>query len=328
MKIPGLVDLQVNGYKGVDFSSPDLTEDDFALACRAISQAGTTAFLPTLITSPTELYERNLPIIARVSQRREFCGRLLGIHLEGPFISPQEGARGSHNPQWITKPSVEYLSRLVELAGQKVKMITIAADVEGAPDLARCSAQRGISVSLGHHMAGESDLHSLHQAGAKSLTHLGNGVPANLPRHDNPIWAGLCNDDLYATLITDGCHLPAGLVKTFIRAKGASRCIVVSDSSPLAGMPPGRYKALGNDVILDQSGRIYNPATGYLVGSSATMLQCMNYLASLKLLSPEQLLALGFYNPLKLLGLEPDAIQSTDQLFFDEQKQVFGLRNT
>ncbi|MHC4153650.1 MAG: N-acetylglucosamine-6-phosphate deacetylase [Planctomycetota bacterium] len=327
MKIPGLIDLQVNGYRGVDFSSADLTREDFAQACRGLFEAGTTAFLPTLISSPKHIYRRNLPIIAEVVEADEFRGRVLGIHLEGPFVSPAEGARGSHDVRWVTKPDVEYLKEMVEWAGQKVRMITIAAEVEGAAELTQWCAQRGIVVSLGHQMAGAADLERLQQAGVKCLTHLGNGLPASLPRHDNPIWAGLANDNLYATLITDGHHLPASLVKTIIRAKGVSRCIVVSDASPLAGMPPGAYRTLGNDVILTESGKVYSPATGYLVGSAATMLQCMNYLASLKLLSKDELLALGLYNPLKLLEMEPSAIQPDKELFFDEQRKVFELRD-
>lgn len=325
MNVPGLVDLQVNGHQGVDFSSPDLTEEDFVRACRGISEAGTTAFLPTMITSPMEVYEHNLPVIAAVLERRASRGRLLGVHLEGPFISAEEGARGSHNPRWIMKPDVERLNKLVKWAGQKVKMITIAADAEGAQELAYWCAARGIVVSLGHHMAGMSELERLQKAGARALTHLGNGVPANLPRHENPIWAGLSNDCLSAMIVTDGHHLPPAILRTFIRAKGVSRCIVVSDASRLAGMPPGHYNILGNDVVLEENGRIYNPVTGYLVGSSATMLQCMNYLASLRLLSAEQLLALGFFNPLRLLGLDPNSIRPGENISFDEQENLFSI---
>ncbi|HUT30813.1 MAG TPA: hypothetical protein VMX13_13555 [Sedimentisphaerales bacterium] len=325
MKIPGLIDLQVNGYKGVDFSGEDLTREDFAQACRGLFEAGTTAFLPTLISSSKEVYRRNLPIIAEVIDADEFRGGVFGIHLEGPFISPAEGARGSHDLRWVTMPDVQYLEEMIGWSDQNVRMITIAAELKGAPEMAQWCAERGIIVSLGHQIADESDLERLQKAGAKALTHLGNGLPANLPRHHNPLWAGLANDDLYATLITDGHHLPASVVKTIIRAKGVSRCIIVSDASPLAGMPPGPYHTLGNDVILAENGKVYNPATGYLVGSSATILQCMNYLASFNLLSIEELLVLGFHNPLKLLGIAPALIHQGTALCFDEQKGVFEL---
>jgi len=326
MKIPGLVDLQVNGYKGVDFASRDLTTADFMRACRQLLEAGTTAFLPTVITSSEDVYKHNLPIIAKAVQSEEFHGRLLGIHLEGPFISPEEGARGAHNPDWVRKPDIGYLKQLIEWADGIVKLITIAAEVRGAEQLAQYAVEQGIAVSLGHQMASEEDLKKLVRAGAVSLTHLGNGVPAMLPRHENPIWAGLAEDRLVAMIITDGHHLPASVIKTIIRTKGPDHCIVVSDTASLAGLGPGRYETLGHKVVLEDDGRLYNPATGYLVGSSATMLQCMNYLASLNLLSRDELVAVGFYNPLKLIGLEADDVTPGRDILFDKNRQVFYLK--
>lgn len=131
MKVPGLVDLQVNGFKGVDFSGQELTEADFMRACREIMQQGTSAFLPTMITSPVEVYRRNLDIIANVAEKEEFRGRLLGVHLEGPFISVVNGARGAHQKQWVRKPDVRLLEQLIEWAKGKVKLITIALNQRG-----------------------------------------------------------------------------------------------------------------------------------------------------------------------------------------------------
>ena len=304
-----LVDLQVNGFKGVDFSGADVREADLVEACRALLSAGTTAFLPTLMTCPTEICARNLPLLARVIDREEFTGRLLGIHLEGPFLSPQEGARGAHNPEWMRAPDVDYLEQLITWANGKIRLLTLAADLDGAEDVARYAASRGMAVSLGHHMADEEQLRRLVNAGAKALTHLGNGVPAVLPRHENPIWAGLGNDDLSATIIADGHHLPASLLKTIVRAKGPRRCILVSDASPLAGLPPGEYESMGAQVLLDETGRLYNPGTGYMVGSSATLAACASYLASLKIVSPDELAMMAFDNPLRLIGVEPGRVR-------------------
>jgi len=325
MRVPGLLDLQVNGYKGVDFSGAGLTQDDLIRACRQLLEAGTTAFLPTMITSLPEDYEHNLAIMANMLELEEFRGRLLGVHLEGPFISPEEGACGAHNPQWTTEPDIDYLEQLIDWAGVKVKLLTIAAELEGAEELARYAVKQGIAVSLGHQMADEKDLERLSRAGAVSLTHLGNGVPMVLNRHHNPIWAGLAADELSAMIITDGHHLPPSVLKTIIRTKGPHRCIVISDASSLAGLPPGRYETLGHKVILEKTGRLYDPATGYMVGSSATMLQCMNYLASLNLVSIDELIAMGFYNPLKLIGLTPQDVASDLNIWFDEKQQVFYL---
>ncbi len=327
MEIPGLIDLQVNGFKGVDFSGAHLNEEDVARACRELLDAGTTAFLATLITSPTEIYERNLPLIAKVAKADEFKGRLLGIHLEGPFLSPVEGARGAHSPKWMRAPSIEYLDRLVAWADGTVKMLTVAADLEGVEDVIRHATKLGIAVSLGHHMANEEHLKRCAAAGAKALTHLGNGIPALLPRHENPVWAGLDNDDLIATIIPDGHHLPPALLKTIIRAKSPASCIVISDASELAGLEPGRYESMGAEVMLDPSGRLYNPATGYMAGSSATVLTCMNHLASLDLVSYRELLAMAFDNPLRLLGIDRRHIRRDKVASYDEAHRRFYMRN-
>lgn len=325
MKIPGLVDLQVNGYKGVDFSGAELTMQNMVRACRELLEAGTTAFLATMITSRERIYQRNLSMIADVMEQDEFKGQLLGIHLEGPFISPEPGACGVHNPEWIKRPDMDYLNKLMEWSRGNVRLMTIAAELEGAEDITCHATASGIAISLGHQMAGDEDLARLSRAGAGALTHLGNGVPAVLPRHKNPIWAGLDNDNLSAMLITDGHHLPLPVLRTFIRTKGISRCIVVSDASPVAGLPPGRYDTFGNDAILEESGRLYNSRTGYLAGSSATILQCMNYLASLGMLSAEELLTVGFLNPLKLIKVSPDSLRPGADIFYDERKRVFTV---
>jgi N-acetylglucosamine-6-phosphate deacetylase len=318
--LPGLVDLQVNGYKGVDFSGAELTAENFTLACRELLNAGTTAFLPTLVTSSAEIYERNLPIIAAVMNAGEFQGRVLGIHLEGPFISAQDGARGAHDARWVRKPDVAFLEELIRFADGKVRLITIAADQDGAEDLARCAVGHGIAVALGHHMAKEHDLERLVTVGAKALTHLGNGVPALLSRHQNPVWAGLANDDLSATAIADGHHLPPSMLTTILRTKGIERCIIISDASPLAGLPPGEYWSMGAQVRLEESGRLHNPATGYMAGSSATILACANHLVSLGLAGFNELVTMFCYNPLRLLGISPNQVPTAEKLFFDAEQ--------
>jgi N-acetylglucosamine-6-phosphate deacetylase len=322
--LPGLIDLQVNGYKGVDFSGSDLTEETFAQACRDLLAAGATAFLPTLITSSLEIYERNLPLIARVLDTEEFRGRALGIHLEGPFLSREDGARGAHSVQWVRDPDPAYLDELIRLADGKIRLLTIAADPKGADELSRHATSRGVAISLGHHMANEADLARLVAVGAKALTHLGNAVPALLPRHENPIWAGLTADRLDAMIIADGHHLPPSILKTILRAKGPEHCIVVSDASPLAGLPAGEYWSMGARVRLEADGKLHNPATGYMAGSSATILDCANHLASLGIAGLRELGQMFFYNPLRLIGLSPKQVVVSRKTLFDvKHRRVF-----
>ncbi|HOU14774.1 MAG TPA: N-acetylglucosamine-6-phosphate deacetylase [Anaerolineae bacterium] len=302
MRLPtGFVDLQVNGFLGVDFSSPALTEEDFVLACRALLAQGTAAFLPTVITSTLDTYARNLPMMAEVMAREEFQGRLLGFHLEGPFISRVPGAVGAHNPAYVRDPDVALLEQLLNWAGGRVRLLTLAAELPGAEDLARCAVERGVAVSIGHSLFTTADLDRMADAGATALTHLGNGLPNMLPRHDNPLWVGLAHDAYTAMLIADGHHLPASVIKGAARAKGADKLIVVSDASPVAGLPPGRYRFLDNDAILEPSGRFHNPEKQCLVGSSATMAQCMAHLASLGELTEAELVRVGRINPLGLI---------------------------
>jgi N-acetylglucosamine-6-phosphate deacetylase len=307
-----LVDLQVNGFRGIDFSSPELTGDQVIEVAERLADAGTTAFLATIITSPQEVYRHNLPILAEAANDPLLKGRLLGVHLEGPFLNPGEGARGAHNPDWMISGNVNRLSELFELGGGTIRLLTLAADIDGAESIARAARVNHIAVSLGHHLADTEQITRLRLAGASAITHLGNGLPRMIDRHANPLWPALADEGLTAMIITDGHHLPADLIRVIVRAKTARRIIVTSDSSPLAGMAPGRYHSLGNDCVLDPSGRLYNPATGYLVGSSATMRQCMDHLASLNILTQNELHAVGYVNPLRLIGMDPadDAIEN------------------
>lgn len=323
LSIPGFVDLQVNGHKGVNFSGPDLTEASFARACGEILETGTAAFFPTVITSPAEIYRRNLPLMAKVMARGEFGGRLPGFHIEGPFISCEPGAAGAHPPEHVMPPDVDFFKRMHEWAGGRIRLLTVAPEAAGADELIREASAAGITVSLGHSLYTPEDLERAVEAGAKALTHFGNGLPNMLPRHANPMWAGLARDGLAVMIITDGHHLPQPVIKTVLRAKGPASVIVVSDASPLAGLPPGRYQTMGGDVVLEKTGRIINPARQCLAGSSATMMQCMNYLARLGWLDLDGLTAAGFHNPLRLTGVEPSSFAGPGSLYFDGDKKAF-----
>jgi len=302
MHIPGFVDLQVNGYLGCDFTAPDLSAEDFGQAAERLLAAGAGAFLATVVTAPMRVYQRNLPIIAAAADSGHFRGRVLGIHLEGPFLAHGD-AIGAHRPEHTLAPDIDALSRLMDLAGGQLRMLTLSPEMPGAERMIRWSAGQGICVACGHTMATSDDLARAADAGATVFTHLGNGLPRLVPRHENPIWAALAEDRLTATLITDGHHLPPAVIKSFIRAKGVERIAVVSDAAPPAGMPPGRYRTLGNDSVLEPDGRLHSPTKKCLVGSSSTMLQCMNHLASLAILTADELRAVGLETPLRLLGL-------------------------
>lgn len=296
-------DIQVNGYLGVDFSSPGLEKAGFIRACRALRQSGTDRFLPTLITSSRETYRRNLALIAKTIAEEGMEDWLPGIHLEGPFLSEEEGYRGAHSREWISPADSGYLEQLTEWADGKIKLLTMAAEKEGAARL--CEQARGqcIAVALGHQNANSSQLDELHDAGARLLTHLGNALPPTIDRHRNTFLDALADDRYLASIITDGHHLPHALLKVILRSKGPERLIVVSDQAPIAGMPPGNYDTLGNKVRLEENGYLHNPEKGHMVGSSATLSDCIDHLRVNRLASKEEIQRMTEDNPSQLLKL-------------------------
>ncbi len=319
----GFVDLQVNGWCGIDFSDLSLSEESFSEACRLIFASGTVAFLPTLVTSDMSVYEHNLPIIAQACKSSEFAGRILGVHIEGPFISPEDGARGAHQLKHVLAPNIEILDRLIELSDGKIRLLTVAAECVGAVDLIKHASQKGITVSLGHQLSDSRSIEQAVKAGATSLTHLGNGMPAVVNRHNNPFLNGLACDELFAMIISDGHHIPVTLIKIILSVKGADRVVVTSDATALTGMPSGKYNMFGSEVVRDESGKVYNPETDYLAGSGATMFECMNYLSSLKLINRDDLVKVGFSNPLNLINVSLNVDFKPPE--YDYLRQVFIL---
>ena len=309
LHIPGFIDLQVNGFLGVDFNSDALTEEAFLQAGHALIARGTAAFLPTLITGPEARLHRNLALIVRALKKDATLARhVLGFHLEGPFISQAPGAVGAHDPAAVHAPDTAFFERLYAWSEGRLRLLTLAAERPGAADLARHACARGVAVSCGHQLAGVADLARLVEAGATALTHLGNGMPNLVHRHDNPLLAGLAEERLKILFIPDGHHLPAHVLKIFTRAAGPDRLIATTDASSAAGLPPGTYDVLGNRAVLEPSGLLHNPDKQCLVGSSATLLACMNVLHSLGLFTLDELLRIGFNNPLALIGADPQNI--------------------
>ncbi len=307
----GFVDLQVNGFLGLNFSDPGLTPAHIRTITRELIARGTLAYCPTLITSPLDVYRRNLPLIATAMRDREFGRHILGVHLEGPYISPAAGAVGSHYSQWVRQPSVPEFREMLRWSSDTIRLLTVAPNAPGVPALIRAAVRRGITVSLGHHMANRRELEAAVNAGATLCTHLGNGIPNDIPRHENPLWWQLACDKLSAMLITDGHHIPADFITVAIRAKSARRIIVTSDASPIAGIPAGRYPATdGRIMILRENGRVENPTAKSLAGSSATMIDCLNHLATLRLLKPADLWQVSRNNPLRALDLSPSRLRN------------------
>lgn len=302
----GWVDVQVNGCIGVDFTGVDLTADAFLRAAEYALKVGTGVFLPTLITAPLDVYRRNVPLIRDAVVRAGLQRHVPGVHLEGPFLSAEPGAVGAHNPDWVQPATVARLDELLHDYGDFVRLLTVAADSVGVTDLIGSATARGITVSVGHQLASSAQIHAAAAAGATAATHVGNGIPNMIHRHNNSLWPILADDRLTAMIITDGHHLPADVIRAIIRAKGVSKVVVTSDAASVVGLPPGRYNMWGNDAVLEPNGLFHDPVQKHLCGSSAMMSDCIAYLKSLDILTDEELQVVGVKNPLRLIGLLKD----------------------
>lgn len=300
-KVSGFVDLQVNGFGGINFSSTSLSVAQVFSVAESLANRGTLAFCPTVITSSLEIYRHALPVLAEAMNAPVGQG-MFGIHLEGPFISPEDGARGVHPRAYVQNPSRPLFDELFRLAKGRVSLLTIAPELPGAAEIIHHAVTLGVSVSIGHTLADAATIRTAVQAGARLSTHLGNGCPNLLHRHNNPLWPQLAASDLSSMLITDGHHLPSEVITAFLKAKGTDRIIVTSDVSPAAGCPPGEYLFFGSRVLLEPGGRLRNLEQDTLAGSASTMIDCMNYLANLALLSEDELWQVGRDNPLAILG--------------------------
>ena len=296
----GFIDLQVNGFLGISFTSSNLTVDAVRRVTQELLSRGTVAYCPTICTAAPAVYEAAIPVLLQAMREPDLRGHLLGIHLEGPFFTP--ASRGAHPERLLRRPDPALFDRWQTLAEGNVRILTLAPELEGAEALIRHVSRQGTLVSLGHHLADDATIERAVKAGATCCTHVGNGISQMQPRHPNPIWTQLSRDDLVNMFITDGHHLPDEFIRVAWRAKTVDRFIVVSDSASLAGLPPGKYSDDDDGVVIEPSGRIVMANGWSLAGSSAAMIDCMNHLGALGLLSEADLLRVGRGNPLRLIG--------------------------
>ena len=254
---PGFVDIQVNGYGGQEFSSLALTTEKVARIVEQHYAFGVTAFCPTLTTAALDVLAHGLRTIAQARERSPSVSRAIpGIHLEGPFMSTEDGPRGAHPVADCRRPNWEEFQRLQDAAGGLISLLTMSVEFDEAADFVARATASGVVVAIGHTAADSAHVRAAVEAGARLSTHLGNGAHRMLRRHPNYLWDQLADDRLSASLIVDGHHLPPEVVKSFVRAKTAARCILVSDVSGLAGLKPGRYISSGCELEILDDGRL------------------------------------------------------------------------
>ncbi len=269
---PAFIDLQVNGYAGFDFNAADVTPETVAGIVRALWRRGVTAICPTVITQSEAAMCRSLSAIAAACDADPRIAHAVPcIHVEGPFISPEDGPRGAHPLPHVRPPDIAEYRRWQEASGGRVGIVTLAPEHPEALAFIRAIAG-DVVVALGHTAADAAQIRAAVDAGARLSTHLGNGAHARVTRHPNYIWEQMAEDRLAASLICDGHHLPPAVMKAMVRAKGPERTILVSDAVAVAGLPPGVYDAaVGGKVELLPSGRLNLFGTPYLAGSVSAL---------------------------------------------------------
>lgn len=252
----------MNGFAGIDLNSPSLTPDEVLAVTRALGRHGVTRFMPTVISAAFDRMRQTIATITKARHvHRDVSRAVLGLHLEGPYLSAQDGARGAHDPRWVRAPNEAEFAELAAAAEGLTILLTIAPELVGALELIRSARARGVIVAIGHTAADLDTIATAADAGASMSTHLGNATPPLLPRHANVINAQLAEDRLSATFIADGHHLPPHVLRTYVRAKGVARSILVSDATAAAGAVPGRYRlgelelSVGADRVVRFPGR-------------------------------------------------------------------------
>lgn len=268
---PGFIDLQVNGFAGVDYNSPAAPHEEIARSLLAIFATGVTRFYPTVITGSAGDMTGALKNLAAAKAKIPHGAAIEGFHVEGPFISAEDGPRGAHPRHCVRAPSVEEYRRFQEAADGQVRLMTVAPEWPGITSLIETMVQDGVVVSIGHTAASAEQINEAVRAGATMSTHLGNGAHGELRRHPNYLWDQMANDHLTASFITDGIHIGENFFRVALRAKGIERCVLVTDAVMPAGCAPGDYMLGEIPVTLHPGDRVTLRGGTRLAGAALKM---------------------------------------------------------
>lgn len=269
---PGFIDIQVNGFAGVDYCSPHSAHEEIARSVRAQFATGVARLFPTVITGSVDDMAGAIENLARAKDALPLEGRAMeGFHIEGPHISPEDGPRGAHPRHCVRPPDVDEFKRWMDLSRGYIKMVTVAPEWPGVADYIEHAVRAGVVVALGHTAATGAQIADAVSAGATTSTHLGNGAHSVMARHPNYIWEQLAEDRLTASFIVDGIHLPQSFLRVALRAKGIERSVLTTDAVMPAGCTPGPYRLGEVDVELHADDRVTLRGGDRLAGSSLKM---------------------------------------------------------
>ncbi|MQY80003.1 MAG: amidohydrolase family protein [Bacteroidetes bacterium] len=300
---PGLIDIQINGYMGVDFGNPDLDINDLHKVVKSLWKEGVTTFLPTLTSADHEKLIKCFTSLSRAFDDPDISPSIPGFHLEGPYISPVKGFRGAHLEKYIRPPDWEEFLQYQKAARNKILLVTVAPEIDGAIPFIRKCTESGIIISLGHHNGTAEIIRQATDAGARMSTHLGNGCANMINRHLNPLWPQLADSRLTPTLIVDGYHLTREEVQVFYKVKGPDYTILVSDALNLAGLEPGEYIRDGRKVILTPN-VVRFPAENVLAGAASPISSCVGNIMRFTQCNLRQAIDMASANPARMFNLD------------------------
>jgi len=298
-------DLQINGYAGTDFCSREMTIEEMRHACEALKGDGISGILATMITDSVDALAARLEKMVRFREEDALIREMVrGFHVEGPFISPEVGYVGAHPAKWVRPANVGDAARLLEAGGGLVRLMTLAPEFDEGAATTRFLVEQGVTVSAGHC---DPDLETLERAidaGLSMITHLGNGCPVILPRHDNFIQRVLSlSDRLWLCFIPDGAHVPFFALRNYLKVAGLERTIFTTDAIMAAGLGPGTYELSGEPVEVDEAGVARRPGSPNLAGSTIRGHQVAANLREHLGLSDAEVRRVYRDNPMRALGL-------------------------
>ena len=315
---PALIDIQVNGFAGFDLNVATVTSEDVSAMVRALWQVGTGFLCPTVVTGSFDGISNAFRAVVEACKTDSLVAHsVLGIHLEGPYISAEDGPRGAHPIEHVRDPDWDEFQRWQDIAEGQITIVTLAPEKKGAIPFIEKLVANGIVVALGHTDASADDIQAAIDAGARLSTHLGNGAHALIKRHPNYIWEQLGADELWASLIVDGHHLPPAVAKSMIRAKTLDRCLLVSDAVALAGMKPGIYEFAGKSVELTVERCVRLVGTEYLAGSAIELARGVENSVRFAGISLEEAISLATQQPMRLLNTEVHIEKQTNLILFE-----------
>ena len=306
---PGLIDIQINGYMGVDFGNPDLDINDLHKVVKSLWKEGVTTFFPTVISANHEKLIKCFTALSQAFDDPDISPSIPGFHLEGPYISPVKGFRGAHLEKYIRPPDWEEFLQYQKAARNKILLVTVAPEIDGAiPFIHKCT-ESGIITSLGHHNGTAEIIRQATDAGARISTHLGNGCANMINRHLNPLWPQLADSRLTPTIIVDGYHLTREEVQVFYKVKGADNTILVSDAVDLAGLEPGEYIRDGRKVVLTPN-VVRFPAENVLAGAASPISSCVENIMRFTQCNLGQAIDMASANPARMFNLNMGEIST------------------